>query len=229
MELALANGAKLDDQGLLFIILTRHHDEATATLIAERLLQRFASLSSIFGQPIGEILKTEDISRSAVLDLLQIKHLLTAISRASVANYPVLDCYGKLIDFCMCQFGHSNKEQFHVLLLNRRHELIHHECLQTGTLDHVTVYPREVLRLALTHSASFLILAHNHPVGKARPSKADIVMTGQLCMLAEGLGISIVDHLILAGNDSYSFLADGRMPGLKPDLFDVLQAKHPFS
>ncbi len=160
--------------GLLFIILTRHHDEATATSLAERLLQRFSSLSCILGQKIGEILKIEGISHSAVLDLLQIKHLLTAISRACVTNYPVLDCYEKLIDFCMCQFGHSDKEQFHVLLLNRRYELIHHECLQTGTLDHVTVYPREVLRLALTHSASFLILAHNHPVGKARPSKGDI-------------------------------------------------------
>jgi len=160
---------------------------------------------------------------------LQIKHLLIAISRASVTNYPVLDCYDRLIDFCMCQFGPSDKEQFHVLLLNRRYELIHHECLQTGTLDHVTVYPREVLRLALTYSASFLILAHNHPVGKARPSKGDMIMTEQLCVLAQGLGIGIVDHLILAGNDSYSFLADGKMPKPMPDLFDVLQVKHPIN
>lgn len=225
LELALANGAKLDDQGLLLIILSRHHDVETATFLAKQLLNRFSSLSSILGKKIGEIQMIEGISRSAVLELLRIKHLLNAISRSSVTNYPVLDCYEKLINFCVCQFSSSDKEQFHVLLLNRRYELIHHECMQTGTLDHVTVYPREVLRLALTHSASFLILAHNHPVGKAKPSKADIAMTEQLCGLAQGLGIAIVDHLILAGNDSYSFLADGRMPAPGRNLFDIMRPK----
>ncbi len=225
LELALANGAKLDDKGLLFIILARHHDSKLASQLTMLLLRRFSSLQTIIEMPIEDIISVKGISRAAVLDLKQIKHFLNAVSRASVTNLPVLDCYEQLIDFCKFQFGATKKEQFHSLFLNKRYELVHHECLQTGTLDHVTVYPREVLRLAIAHSASFLILAHNHPVGKAKPSRADILITKNLTSLAAGLGVGIIDHLILAGNDSFSFLQSGMMGNNDPDLLKKLCVK----
>lgn len=211
LELALANGAKLDDKGLLFIILSRHHEAAAASNLALALLKRFSTLANIIETPIEEITRVDGLSHRAVLELKQIKHFLNAVSRVSITNFPVLDCYDKLVDFCKCQFGSGKKEQFHALLLNKRYELIHHECLQTGTLDHVAVYPREVLKLAITHSASFLILAHNHPFGQAKPSRADIAMTRQLTDLAAGLGIGIIEHLILAENKCFSFLENGLM------------------
>lgn len=227
MQLALANGGKLDDQRLLAILLARHLPHRVADKMACRLLKRFSNLSVLFSSKLDDLLNVDGMSKQIALDVLQVKHLLTAISWTMVSKRPVIDCYEKMTEFCASQFAGSQQERFHALFLNKRYELVHHKCLQIGTLDHVTIYPREVLRNALEYSASHLILAHNHPFGAANPSRADIAMTKQLSILAEGLGIGILDHIIFAGNDTFSFLKNQIMPGSSNDLLGKLRPTSP--
>src|SRR5262249_23119601 len=94
----------------------------------------------------------------------------------------------------------AEKEQFRILFLDKKNQLIADEVQQTGTVDHTPVYPREVVKRALELSATAIILVHNHPSGDPTPSNADVQMTKQIVDIAKPLGIAIHDHIIVGRN-----------------------------
>jgi DNA repair protein RadC len=100
----------------------------------------------------------------------------------------------------------AEKEQFRILFLDKRNQLIVDELQQTGTVDHTPVYPREVVKRALELSATAMILVHNHPSGDPTPSHADIEMTRTIVEVAKPLGISVHDHIIV-GRDGHASLS----------------------
>jgi DNA repair protein RadC len=91
----------------------------------------------------------------------------------------------------------ADREQFRVLFLDKRNQLIVDEVQQVGTVDHTPVFPREVVKRALELSATAIILVHNHPSGDPTPSHADIQMMQQIMAVASPLGISVHDHIIV--------------------------------
>ena len=95
------------------------------------------------------------------------------------------------------------------LTLDRKNVLIADEAQARGTIDHVPVYPREVVKRALSLNASALILVHNHPSGDPTPSEADITMTQQIKLAAETLGMVLHDHLIIGKSCETSFKSEG--------------------
>ncbi len=99
----------------------------------------------------------------------------------------------------------ADKEQFRVLFVDKRNQLIADEVQQTGTVDHTPVYPREVVKRALELSATAIIPVHNHPSGDPTPSHADIAMTQAIVAVAQPLGISVHDHIIV-GKDGHASL-----------------------
>ena len=105
--------------------------------------------------------------------------------------------------------AHRDTEQFRVLFLDRKNTLIADEEQASGTVDHVPVYPREVVKRALQLNASALILVHNHPSGDPTPSPEDISMTAQVERAAQALGITLHGHLIVGKSTELSFRAAG--------------------
>ena len=105
--------------------------------------------------------------------------------------------------------AHRETEQFRVLFLDRKNVLIADEEQARGTVDHVPVYPREVVKRALELNASALILVHNHPSGDPTPSEADIAMTHQIAAAATALSITLHDHLIVGKSRELSFRSEG--------------------
>jgi len=114
-----------------------------------------------------------------------------------------------LLDYCHVAMAEEKREHFRVLFLNRKNQLIADEVKQTGTVDHVPVYPREVVARALELGASALILVHNHPSGDPAPSDGDIAMTLELVKAAKALDLTVHDHLIIARGGHASFKALG--------------------
>jgi DNA repair protein RadC len=94
----------------------------------------------------------------------------------------------------------ADKEQFRILFLDKRNQLIADELQQVGTVDHTPVYPREVVKRALELSATSIIMVHNHPSGDPTPSQADIQMTESIIDISSPLGISVHDHIIVGKN-----------------------------
>ena len=105
--------------------------------------------------------------------------------------------------------AHRETEQFRILFLDTKNTLIADEEQAKGTIDHVPVYPQEVVKRALELNSASLILVHNHPSGDPTPSEADIKMTIQITEAAETLGISVHDHLIIGKSKELSFRASG--------------------
>ncbi len=112
-----------------------------------------------------------------------------------INRHPVLSSWAALLDYCALSVR-GDVERFHVLYLDRKNRLISDERLSVGTVDHVPVYPRAVVRRALDLNASALILVHNHPSGDPEPSDADISMTKEVQKACAALGLTLHDHII---------------------------------
>ena len=121
----------------------------------------------------------------------------------------VISSWGALLEYCRTTMAHREVEQFRVFYLDRKNTLIADEEQARGTVDHVPVYPREIVKRALELNASALILVHNHPSGDPTPSRSDIDMTFQIRDAAELLGIVLHDHLIVGKARELSFRSEG--------------------
>jgi len=126
-----------------------------------------------------------------------------------VQNRPLISSWDALLDYCHTTMSHRDTEEFRVLFLDRKNRLIADEAQGRGTVDHVPVYPREIMRRALELSATALILVHNHPSGDPTPSDADIAMTDQVRRAGEHLSVTLHDHLIIGKSCELSFRAEG--------------------
>lgn len=133
-------------------------------------------------------------------------------AREILARYinrnPVLTSWQAVLDYCALTV-HGEEERFHVLYLDRKNRLISDERLAIGTVDHVPVYPREVVKRALLNNAMALLIVHNHPAGDPAPSEADITMTKQLQEACAVLGITLHDHIIVGAGRELSLRAEG--------------------
>ena len=135
--------------------------------------------------------------------------LAQRVLAADIERKPILGSWQKLIDYCTVAMAHEQREQFRVLSLNRKNELIADEVQNIGTVDHAPVYPREIVKRALELGATALILVHNHPSGDPEPSDSDIAMTAEVVKAAKSLDILVHDHLIIAKKGHTSFKSLG--------------------
>ena len=149
------------------------------------------------------------VGDAVVQELKIVEAAAGRLMRARVMNKPVLSSWNSLLEYCQTVMAHRETEQFRILFLDRKNVLIADEEQGKGTVDHVPVYPREVVKRALELNASAIILVHNHPSGDPTPSEADISMTMQIQDAAQVLGIVIHDHLIIGKSRELSFRAEG--------------------
>ena len=146
---------------------------------------------------------------AVALELKVVEAVAHRMARARVLRRHVVSSWAQLLDYCHTVMAHRGQEQFRVLYLDRKNVLIADEAQAEGTVDHVPVYPREVVKRALELDASSLILVHNHPSGDPTPSEQDIAMTRQVEQAALALGITLHDHLIIGRERELSFRAQG--------------------
>ncbi|MEM5582318.1 DNA repair protein RadC [Roseibium sp. AS2] len=186
---------------LLFSALPRQDTKP----IAKALLKRFGSFPAALAAPrerLKEIAGLSDIS----IDAFQAVHAaVVRYHRSGFNDRKVLESWSGVVDYLQAAMGQSEIEQFRVLFLDKKNALIADEVQQTGTVDHTPVYPREVIRRALELSATAIILVHNHPSGDPSPSGADIKMTRKIVEIAEPLGITVHDHIIIGLKSNVSF------------------------
>ncbi len=170
------------------------------------LFGKFTTLRQIVhapGRSLRAITKNGDIAHE---EIQKARKLAIALARVEIANRPVLDHNDAVINYCRTLLAGERRELFYALLLNKANKLVCTHCLQSGTIDHVSVYPREIFDLAMEHSAAAIILVHNHPSGSPIPSRGDIQMTRILAHVGHYLGVKLKDHIIIANKGSYSFL-----------------------
>jgi DNA repair protein RadC len=142
----------------------------------------------------------DGIGEASINQLKLIAAAASRVAKGQVNKRALLSSWNDVIDYCRTSMAFADKEQFRILFLDKRNQLISDEVQQTGTVDHTPVYPREVIKRALELSATAILLVHNHPSGDPTPSQADIQMTRAIIDIAAPLGISVHDHLIVGKN-----------------------------
>ena len=208
-ERAAATLPALPDYELLELQLFRSIPRGDVKPLAKALIARFGSLSGTLAASPAELKTVAGIGEAVALDLKLLHEITLRISRQAVAKRTVITSWSQLLDYVKIALAHEPREQFRVIFLDKKNQLIADEVMNHGTVDHAPVYPREIMRRALELSASAVIMVHNHPSGDPTPSSADIEMTRQIVEAGRALRISIHDHLVVGRDGVASFRALG--------------------
>ena len=201
--------AAMPDYELLEMVLFRANARADMKPLGRRLLETFGDFNGVLSAPPERLREVAGVGDAVIAELKLIEAAAQRLSRARILDRPVLGSWHALIDYCHTAMAHRQTEQFRVLYLDRKNVLIADEAQAQGTVDHVPVYPREVVKRALELNASALILVHNHPSGDPTPSRADIDMTAQIQQAAAALGLTLHDHLVIGKARELSFRSEG--------------------
>jgi DNA repair protein RadC len=194
---------------LLELVLFRAIPRQDVKPLARRLLDTFGDFNRVLSAPPDRLVLIQGVGDAVVQELKIVEAAAHRMARARVMLRPVVSSWDALLDYCHTAMAHRETEQFRVLYLDRKNVLIADEEQARGTVDHVPVYPREVVKRALALNASALILVHNHPSGDPSPSDSDIAMTHQVQAAAQALGITLHDHLIVGKSTELSFRSAG--------------------
>jgi len=168
--------------------------------LAKTLIKTFGSFAEVIHAPVARLREIDGIGEASINQLKLIAAAASRVTKGEVKRRGALSSWNEVIDYCRSSMAFSDKEQFRLLFLDKKNQLIADEVQQTGTVDHTPVYPREVIKRALELSATALILVHNHPSGDPSPSQADIQMTKAIIDIAKPLGIAVHDHIIVGKN-----------------------------
>lgn len=199
----------IPDYELLELVLFRAIPRQDVKPLARALIDRFGDFGRVLSASPIRLKDVRGVGDAVITELKIVEASAHRMARARVMQAPVISSWQAILDYCHTTMTHRETEQFRVLFLDRKNILIGDEEQGAGTVDHVPVYPREIVKRALELNASALILVHNHPSGDPTPSEADVTMTGRIREAAEPLGITLHDHIIIGKSAELSFRSEG--------------------
>jgi DNA repair protein RadC len=192
-----AGAEALPDYELLELVLYGALTRVDTKPLAKALLATFGSFTEVIAAPPQRLAEVDGVGDSVIATLKVVHAAAQRFARGEVKARAVLSSWSSVLDYCRTAMAFADKEQFRILFLDKRNQLISDEVQQQGTVDHTPVYPREVVKRALELSATAVILVHNHPSGDPTPSRADVEMTQAIIDVAKPLGIAVHDHIIV--------------------------------
>lgn len=209
-ERLLQSGAhSLNDAELVAIILRTGSKQLSVLQLAQRLLNQFDGLAGLLNTDINLLLHQPGIGHAKACELIAIQE----INRRALAEHlqagPVMNQPTLVKQYCIALLGHLKIEHCFALFLNNQLQLITSEEIAKGTINQASVYPREVVRSALKHHATAVILAHNHPSGTQRASHADVTLTKHLKQALALVDIQLLDHFIVTRGHANSMAEEG--------------------
>ena len=199
----------LSDAELLAIFLRVGVVGKSAVDLARDLLNQFGSLNGIFAATELELSQVHGIGSSKYVQLQAIFEMSQRALGEQLQTRDVLNSPQAVRDYLVLKLGSLTKEVFLVLFLDTQNRLLATEEMFSGSLTSTSVYPREVLKRVFHHNAAAVIFAHNHPTGTAKQSQADELLTKQLQQALALIDVKVLDHFIVAGNQTLSFSQTG--------------------
>lgn len=194
---------------ILELLLCFGRSGHAAGRIARDLIEHFGSLGGVLAAQPNGLAGWLEGDQASVFLLKIVRVAVKMTLREPLEDRPVIGSASALMDYLSVTMRHEATEATRVLFLDRKNTLIKDETLHRGTVDHTSLYPREVLRRVIETGASAIILVHNHPSGDPSPSKADIAMTRELIAALGTIGGVLHDHVIVGRNRELSFRKTG--------------------
>ncbi|PPD29998.1 MAG: hypothetical protein CTY20_04390 [Hyphomicrobium sp.] len=195
----------LPDYELLEMVLFRVFPRGDTKAIAKRLIAEFGSFAEVLQASETRLREVAGVGDRAIDEMKLIRAAALRLAKGRVMQRPAFASWNELIDYLRAAQAFEEREQFRILFLDKKNNLIADEVQGHGTVDHTPVYVREVVKRSLELSATAIILVHNHPSGDPTPSRADVDMTKQIIEAARPLGVTVHDHVIVSRGGHASF------------------------
>lgn len=205
-RLLMLGAAALSDAELLAVVLRTGIRGKSAVELGRELLERFHGVAGILGANLSGVKGLGPAKRAqfeAALELAR-RSLKDELRAASALTSP-----GAVRDYLRLAIADREHEVFVCLWLDAQHRVLRIEELFRGTLTQTSVYPREIVKAGLRANAAAVIFAHNHPSGAAQPSRADELLTRNLKDALALVDVKVLDHFVVAGNQTLSFAERG--------------------
>ena len=209
-EKLLARGAAaLSDAELLALLLRTGVRGQGVLQLASAVLDRFGGFAALLHAQASDLTSIKGIGPAKRAELAAVIEMARRALAQRLSDAPVFDSPQMVKDYLQLQLGNLPHEVFAVLFLDAQHRLIQLDKMFVGTLGQTSVYPREVVKLALARNAGAVILAHNHPSGVAEPSRADEFLTQALKSALALVDVRVLDHLVIGQGQVVSFAERG--------------------
>ena len=201
----------VDDRELLQLLLAGSHPAAEASRLASVLLDTFGSPARVLAARTDRLRTVAGLGEAGIAAVKTAEALGIGMARAALPErfHPQLATYDKVVDYCRTLAAHRDVEEFRALYLDTKNRLIRDDLLQTGTVNHTPVYPRQVCIRALEVGASALVVVHPHPSNDPSPSRADVEMTARLRDALKTIDVDLHDHIVVTPSAAFSFREKG--------------------
>jgi len=190
---------------LLFYAIPRRDTNETAHF----LINKYGSLSGVLEADPKDLAKTPGLGENSTLLLSLIPSLARIYLKDRWGTRPTLNSTTKAGEYVLNLYAGRTYEVFYIICLDAQHKVIYPALVHEGTIDQAPVYPRNIVETALRHKAHSVILAHNHPGGSPAPSPQDIEVTKKIRTALESISITVLDHIIAAGELYVSCMEKG--------------------
>jgi len=204
-RLAKVGPEALRDAELLAVLFRTGTRELGAVALADRLVGHFGSLRSLARASLEEVQQVKGIGEVKAIEIKAALELGKRLAAHVDGPRPRITGSEDVANLLMTYFKECEREEFKVLLLNKKNEVIKHLDIATGSTDAAVVLPREVFRQAVREATPSIIVCHNHPSGDPEPSRADHMITQRLQESGELLGIRLLDHVVFGDGRFVSF------------------------
>lgn len=205
-EQLLSRGAEsVSDAGLIAILLRNGLQGKDVVSFSRELLNEFGSLGALLNADVSELKKIKGLGPAKITQLLAAVELSKRQLKEKCIGKKYIQHSQDVFDYLSISLKDQRVEYFKVIYLDRKNGIIEIKELSKGTIDKALVYPREIIRHAISIDACSLIFVHNHPSGGIKPSAHDIAVTKKLVKACEAVEIDVLDHIIIGGNDYFSF------------------------
>lgn len=206
---------RFDQEGLggfaphevLELLLTYAIPRIDTNGLAHALIRRFGSLSAVLEASKEDLTQMEGVGPRAAALLTMMVPLLRIYEQDKLQPRPYLGNYGNLAAYCHTLFFGVGVEQFYVLCLDAKLNLLSAVLLSQGTPSEVSVQPRTVVQELIRRNAMGAVLCHNHPSGSLAPSYEDVRITQEIQHILDSMGMRLYDHIVVSGKSDYSFNA----------------------
>lgn len=189
---------------LLAILLRTGTANESVLGVAERVLARFRTVRELCGADLAELSRVHGIGPVKAIEIRAALELGKRLLAFTEEERPTIRTAQDVVNLLMPEMRYLDREEFRVLLLNTRNQVLAIRTISAGTLNASLVHPREVFREAISRACNSLICAHNHPSGDPTPSPDDIALTRRLREAGRLIDIEVLDHVIIGSGRGVS-------------------------
>lgn len=197
--------ASLTDYEILEIALFNSIPRKDVKPLAKTLLKEFGNIGKIVNSSPHILKQIAGIGDSTIILFKTLQEIVHRVNKEQILKQPIINSWDKLLDYVRSKIGYSSTENLYTLYLNHKNILITDKLHDHGTVNTVSIYPREIVKAALFYEASSVVIVHNHPSGVTDPSRADRDLTVSVQEALRTVDIKLLDHVIISSSSYFSF------------------------